>query len=288
MNPQFPHQDDEYAQQQAEVQRQMQQIMSSPNPVQVAPTNSGSDGSWKIIAVSFLMSLLLPPIGVVLSIICIYKGFISKKNNTLGFSGVGSLIVGICMSLVLALLVFGSGGDNKIATINKIESETVSLEDKLLTLGIPSTYSVIDQSDLSITWKPDNADSAAFISADIGEVQVSDEDIVAYEDQKNEVHDAIWSYASENYMSDCNVPELETAEKVDYEGVRVAIKLTYSCSVVLESGDEIVFVGEYISMIIDGRVVDIIYFIEEENWIELRDELNGAIQNMRLVKNDKT
>lgn len=282
-DPQFSHQNDDYAQQQAEVQRQMQQILASPDPMQHAAKPKRTIG---ILALIF--SVILPPIGMILAIISIFKGFTSQRDKILGFMGVGSLILGALMSLVLIVAISSStetSSNNANSTSEGEKAAEYSFNGVSLQLAIPEGFEEVENTTTYINWESEHEAFTDRMSLSVAPLESSQDEQILREATTPEDVSTVWANTILlNDLSECTEPTVTDVE-VEAVNVKEVTQSSYECEVTSDEGEASKFKGRYVSIITsEDEEIIVHYFIQEKNWNVPSDVAEQVAKTVRIEK----
>lgn len=279
--PKFPHQNDDYAQQQAEVQRQMQQIMNTELPIQ----QSQQKPTLGILALIF--AVVFPPLGLILAISAIFKGFIIAKHKALGLMGVVALLVSTLMLLVFITLLFSSDANNTDIEEQQSNAQRsqISLHDTLIQLDVPEGFEETEVTEDYMVWEAGEDELADKITVSVGDNETLDLAQQAAGSNLTDAEDTIWANTLlTNDLSDCDNPKPSEIKNTQLNGQNAA-HLSYTCNIVGEDNRVVSFQGEYISMITkDNKEVTIHYFVKAATWEASSDVFNRSVENIRINK----
>lgn len=264
--PQFPHQNDDYAQQQAEVERQMQQILASPDPILQAQKPKRTIG---ILALIF--SVILPPIGAILAVISIFKGFVSKKDKPLGFMGIGSLVLSILMSTVIIVAISSpsrvlNSSDDAAEAAEGVDATELSLNGVSLQLNVSAEFDEVERTDNYITWESEGDAFTDRMSLSVTPLNSSEEEAPREAISPDDAFKVWENTILLNDLSECTDPVIKDID-VKVADVKEATQSSYECEVANDEGQTNKFKGLYISIVTaDDDEITLHYFIQEENW----------------------
>lgn len=278
-DPRFSHQNDEYAQQQAEVQRQMQQIMSTDTfvqPSQPKPTLG-------ILALVF--AVILPPLGFILAIISILKGFVTAKHKALGLMGVGALVLSLFMTLVfiVALIPGDSSSDERSNTLENLERDEISLKGATVHISIPDEYKEVERTDDYSVWQSDE-ELPDFITVHVNKIEPlysgTGEELINPE-KRMQVYSNVWLHSRANDLSNCQNPVYEDSKHVNYPNTEASAQLTYTCT---GENDGIVtqYKGEYLLLVAGGYEVAVRAVLKQSTWDAVGDNMYDLLKNVRV------
>lgn len=265
--------------------------MQSPGNTGVPSTEDTTPGT-SLGVVALILAIFIAPIGFILGVVSMAKGFNKSKNIKLGLLGGIAVSVSLISSLVITIL---------IASIFEIREGFYSLQNNTQTLGglevtmqIPENFEVVNETSRTKNWgyiKSTADDGSPRVSSQLGIVIIKDrltvEDVQTI-GESAEYKNYIFSEAKKYYISGVQdiCENIDMSDPTQVSGnYLISLEAEYTCqSRNTETGSTDTYKGKLLHNTADNYEYMVFAMAPEAIWNKSIENINKILQNVYAQK----